>query len=377
VKYLTLSAVLLLGASSLPVLSQEIGSDVWERHQATIGQVYALSATFEHNGEVFNGKKVEKAYRGFRWAFDESTMRERQSGWVSGPKFDSDGFALNRYDIFVDRNTGSGLLNWDWNESPPLVPNHQGTVRAHYGKRDSLLRGQALYPECWILFKVQANHIDPPRNVRDFLSDSGRNIISGPSVDGGLVKVVARHPQFHTENQHPAIGYKGCVEEYYFDLDHGSLLRKFLVKNPDGSNFETEVTAFEDFGDGIFLPTEITHTSRIGKNQLVSSLNRFTLSDIQINENVSDDEFEFRFPENCLVVNTDIPEDGPQDRYEMFLWGPNNKPIAQLASAVELANYDHLAKRTLVATKGNFYARSMLIVLSIGIILLLWKLRRT
>lgn len=316
-------------------------SDLIRAQRESVGLIYSLSATFTMKRELFNDKNlvVPEVIREFRWAFDLGTMRDRQAGhFPNMPQVDELGFALNRYDIYMDRDSGKGLVNWDWSSSRPLVPAFQGPVRAHFGRREQLLRGQALYPRCILLFDVQADNFDVPRSL-EFLLSNPEYLDRGPEQSGGLIKVAANHPGFKNAPE-----YKDYREEYFFEPGNGHLLRKLriLVPGSDGKIgfvFETEVQHFVTFADAVYVPDEIVTTFADASTKKKTFVDRTTLSDIKINGQVDENEFNFRFPENCLVTNVEIPKNGPQDRYELFLWGADNRPLHKLSSATELPLY--------------------------------------
>ena len=352
--------------------------DLAERHQNSVDKIYAMKTELFVDRLITNSEQLGKPspIRRVLWAFDKTKILDRQRGWLlSLPQPNDQEEAVNCYDILQTSEGCRWILNWDWDRPRNINPPNQGSIRAYFGRPEDLLRGSAIYPECSMLFSIQVDNADSPRSIAEFLSTSADVKVDIVTHEGRKVySVTAKHPEFDNKGSF----YSGVNVECLFDESVGYMLRNlkvFLPKTAGEKNGwinELSVTRYESREGGMFLPEEVMLTYQSDDAKLISFKERIKISNTLLNEEVSPDEFILSFPENALVVNAEVQEDSNGDKFQMFLWGPNDQPAHELESAKELGNYAQPSKSVYSMSPSTRFLFTLLNVLFLLGLAILW-----
>ncbi|MFO7905659.1 MAG: hypothetical protein R6U98_23580 [Pirellulaceae bacterium] len=95
-----------------------------------------------------------------------------------------------------------------------------------------------------------------------------------------------------------------------------------------------DVIEFKACGDGVFVPTKVElRNYNEGEEGDPFSKVSFVATDLVVNQTLSPDAFDFRFPENSLVVYAAGAAGGQR---KAQLWGADNKPVKEITSPGDL-----------------------------------------
>lgn len=170
---------------------------------------------------------------------------------------------------------------------------------------------------------------------------SRAEVLGRPAVDGRELWLI-RVFNPNREGLPDSRSYK----DFFLDPSVNFMVRKRVVhwedapySDPDGASSTspadliTEITEFEDLGDGVFFPVAMVHRwSRpelYGGKQLGEL--RGQVVDLTVNTILPPDALNFAFPENLLVRHYP-PVDG---KLKVEVWGPDNEPLTQLTGGLE------------------------------------------
>jgi tetratricopeptide (TPR) repeat protein len=146
----------------------------------------------------------------------------------------------------------------------------------------------------------------------------------------------------------------GSFMDIYVNADKGYLIQEILhFRNNDATNaktkervgvyYEDEVTEFQDCGNGVFFPKTVQRRL-LGSAEHLDDRDGywiiFTATKLSVNSPLSDDAFDFRFPENMVVHQT-----MPDKSTKVIIWGADNKPAREFASESEYAQFAEQAER--------------------------------
>ncbi len=324
--------------------ASESVAELLMRNQESVSKLHAFTCEIELEGITINGQTVNKKAKRVIYARDLIRNFTRQQIWninlpQTHPKY---GVPLNCSDSFITNDFARSVLNWDWQRSRPIVPSNQGAARAFMGK-PSTHESNGGYVDQWrvLLFGVGVT-AELPWMVKDFVQNS-----KGPKIING--KIQFPHPN-HDSNGPGAktnceLGFNsnGLVDYYAFEFT-----------TPDGQLRQTEtITKFAEPISGVFFPEEVMVEFKRTKDNFISFLMKNRISNIRVNEQVPEIAFDFRFPENVVVVDKDL-KDG-QTKFDIYLWGSDNQPKKKLKSWDELDTIDIHLTPTATSRQRMYY----------------------
>jgi hypothetical protein len=191
-----------------------------------------------------------------------------------------------------------------------------------------------------LLWTFAASPSDPRRTLEQLCRTSADVRMIGPgkirAVSGWLIRVA--HPEAQTK-------YPGNYHEVLIDparrfsvvavVEHLGRFQKRIGRELE--DYELTVTRvvdrFTERGDGLLIPAELTLWEETTLTDQRYAINRLTVHDLKVNDEVPDEEFDFRFPENA-VVTVDPPLH--PDRRTAYLWGKDNQPAREIQSVRDL-----------------------------------------
>lgn len=302
------------------------------RFEDVASRVFAAEIALDIRSVMINGKQNDAALRRAVWAFDLRKGLERQRIWdLNLPQVHENGEPLNCQDMLRSPNQTRTLYNWDWERSSALDPAHQGVVRAYTGDPGHVPIESFVLSRSLFLLAVEFRGNGEIWELRDFLNQSPFVEVSGDR------EVTARHPHWGTSGEEGTtvctIGFaeNGLMDRQVFEFVEPDLREKIAIT--------CRATNFRQIGEDLFFPIEFTDETVKPSDGFVAERLVWKVSKLKLNDEVSETAFDFRFPENALVVELTTKSDEAPENYPLYLWGSDDKPRAKLASATELAEY--------------------------------------
>lgn len=308
------------------------------RFEDVASRVFAAEIAVDIRSVMLNGKQNDAALRRAVWAFDLRQGLERQRIWdLNQPQVHENGEPLNCQDMLRSPDQIRTLYNWDWERSSALDPSRQGVVRAYVGNSGHVPIESFVLSRALFLLTVEFCGNGDIWDLRDFLNQS-------PFVEAsGDREVRARHPHWGTSGPEGTavctIGFaeNGLIDKQEFEFIEPDLRETLVVAS--------RATNFRQIGEDLFFPIEFTDETVRPSDGFVAERLVWKVSKLKLNDEVTETAFDFRFPENALVVELTTKSDEVSENYPMYLWGTDDKPKAKLASAVELAEYSLVGQR--------------------------------
>lgn len=274
------------------------------------------------------------------WAREGARERIRRVGGHIEPT--SDGRPRDIDDLLIDGPVYKWLQNWDPKHPQKITPTKQGTVRAIVGPQTNVNRAN-IAPSQQLHFEVDFM----PRRTLSELAKVSTNVSCQRRVqfDGRELLLISLESP---DDSAYSLGKR--YFDVYLDPAAGYMMRKIVVKAPKvvianqpptSVSYASEVLEFEDFGNGVFVPTKIRKGSgdRWGTELTVTSL--------KVNEPIPPGTFEWRWPK-FVAVTHEPPVHG---KYKVEIWG-DDKPVAEIKRVQDLKIVEaELRKDPLVAAE--------------------------
>lgn len=249
----------------------------------------------------------------------EFVIRSNTTGEVSDPAFNGGVFSTNGERVRV-------LLNWNPEEPPSLSePMVNAPVKAMESPHTSNPAG---FP--------------PVRGY--FLLEHARGLMAHPvpllELVGSFKVVLVEVITTDNENEIYRLvlsephGFPGLLSyEVHLDPAVGCLARRAIVRErvkKIGERVTTrEVTRFKSLGDGVFFPVEAKQTTQHpAKHEGPMSEVLMRVTQLSVNEFLSEDAFALPFPEHALVHRYE----GGRETHQLWLWGKHDKPDRHITS---------------------------------------------
>ncbi len=311
-------------------------------HETAVGQVRSVDVRIDLydlslDTVEFSPPRHRAAWR---WSMEGPVERQRYE-LLLGETKNEEGHPINLGDLLEDGRTTKVLMNWRGDHTMKITPHRQGSLKAWYAPQQPVNFGIFPNPRySFALFGIQPKLTEPRRSVRQFVQESPEVHLAGQAhVNGHSTwKVKAIYPGALPESSD-----KKRRAEIHFDPSVGYLIRMLIVRDPaenpqDPKSFATwaewEITKFEAFGDRVYFPTE--NEFRLYGEGLFggqpSGHQCFVASRLSVNHELLEDAMTFRFPEHALV--TELP--AVNNKYRVYLWGPDDKPLRKIESIEEL-----------------------------------------
>lgn len=280
----------------------------------------------------------EPATSTWAWARDRTRERTRFSTGEAAPLDSAQGFN----DWFLDGDKLYLLQNWDPSNPQTITPNDQRGVRARIVPRTRKPLGRDVAR--FLLWKVALDISDDSRTLSELVRESPNSALVGPSICEG-------HSVWHIRAQHPGVDgtpRENFIFDIYIDPSVNFHIRR-VVEHHEGFELDVDgrtetysmditrtVKSFRDFGDGVFVPESVlgdvaAHTSDERRTELATSVEVK-----HVNEPLSADALDFRFPPNTLVI---VGPPVTPDHQKVLLWGAENQPLREIQSDDDLAEY--------------------------------------
>jgi hypothetical protein len=307
---LTILSALAASAGSGPDFTLE---ELVEGNQQALGLVHQIELTITFSRQGFlGGKPHGELYTqpAIRWAKKGKLERLRFST-NAAPR--ADGRPRHLRDRFSDGSTVKSLDNWDWDDPQPITPLDQGSVRARVVPADN--HPPVHDPLQVLLWRFHVDYGDARWTLAEFVAKSPRAELLGETeVDG--------HEVWHIRAEHPNSnqkGREGVVFEFFVDPAVNFAVRKVIedfgtLEREIGGQLEKvprtrtwTVKSFKDCGDGVYVPTLVNVS--VFRDTAVTTESRVErrVEDLKVNEPLSEDALDFRFPENVTVSYDLLP----------------------------------------------------------------------
>lgn len=287
-------------------------------HEATMAKIKSLLVECD-TFQIQAGKPPEHTYHEIA-AWDATRTRTRFEFPVTRlPDGSKRGLVCG--DLLGDSRGVRSLVNWDERTGKQAAGSDDlraeillGRPKTHNWLRD---------PAEFLLQRVRIN--GDPWEVGDYLSrGSAVKVLPAVTENGrSLIPVSLNHPSFGVTA--PGTGIKSTL---FFAPDCGGLILKQVHDVPKGSGFtvpmrvESTVTDLKRMADGLLLPASTRHlmtSTGSGKQYRIEHIQQ--LVNLQINQDVPESAFDFRFPEGIVVKDRTQP-----GGILMHRWGAADAP---------------------------------------------------
>ena len=297
-------------------LSEQVRT-VLDAHESALGLIHSLDLRIDVHGWDNVGPRVKQGRTEIlsaRWSRKGPLERIRTE--VHERQRDERGRPVNLADIFRDGSKTRILRNWDPADPQPIAPGRQGTVSAYV--EDQAASVGDYDPACSLLLSfslgVSSGGSSPARHtLADLVRRAPKlHFLNRVPQDGGeLWQIRLDHPGRDGEAA-PAGNYVDVV----LDPAANYLARRLTVHiaSQQVVDFESrqrrtvavdmisEVKKFHSCGDGVFFPIESEYRYVRSDHETPTMVSTFVVKDLQVNEPLAADAFDFRFPEHARVV---------------------------------------------------------------------------
>lgn len=305
-------------------------SEIVQANEATWGAIFAADVIYNADARhVEKGALIShRSTTGHRWSF----VRDRER--IRLHDFDNSGRFEDRY---TDKEFAKTLLCSETLDvgQLKLTPCDTKGIRAFIEpslpsvfekKSPELLRRIGLLGDDLLSLRELAEKWRVTQPVR---IDEG---------DHRQLKLRATYPSSTPTNQ-----WTGSYLDVFVNIDKGFLVERVdafdtgLARSDETNGsvvvqYIKQVLKFRDCGNGVFFPevVECRNLGPVGVKRPSSDgfFVTFTATSIDLNESVSPDCLNFKFPENAVVIES-LPG---RKTGKVYLWGNNNAPAREFAS---------------------------------------------
>jgi hypothetical protein len=295
-------------------------------------QAIGLVRTIQVHYTIASTGRGKKQSTEIWWAREGTRERIRRVGGHIEPT--ADGRPRDIEDILIDGPVYKWLSNWDPKRPQKITPTKQGTVRAWTGPQTNVNKA-TITPSQQLHFEVD---FLPRRTLRELANVSTQVTCQrSVQVDGRELSLIS----LECPEDSGTLGKRHV--DVYLDPAAGYMMRKVVVnapsvrigKGPPMSISDVrEVLEFEDFGNGVFVPTRI----RLGSLKHWGA--ELKVTSLKVNEPIPPDTFELRWPKFAEVSHTP-PVNG---RYRVEIWG-DDKPIAEVKTRQDIKSLEAELRR--------------------------------
>lgn len=294
-------------------------------HESAVGLVHDLDATIRSYKLSLNGRHFDPPQLDGEYRLSISGRKERHRyAWNS---VQTNGRTEGFGDLFQDGTTTKVLLNWDPKVPQKITPRRQGTVIAWFQPQGMPVPAAFGNLPCrFLAFGLQIDYSDKRRTLREFVEGSPRVQLAGETKVGqhDIITLTMKHPDAKTAGT-----FANVSVDVSLDAAVNYLIRKVAVDRPKGEihhehlKLELEVLRFRDFGEGVFVPVEVSskmYAPELFKGPTLER--REEVESITVNADLPRDAFDFSFPKDAQVV--ELP--AVNGLRNVYLWTADNKP---------------------------------------------------
>lgn len=291
-------------------------------------QAVALTLTLERKSFNRDAPTGELWTEAWNWA---RRGKEERLRYDAGFPLDETGRPTGLYDYYRVGSETRLLRNWDPQHPQKITPANQGTVQAAVYPRTGEYLGRALTHQ--LLWSFSDSLSAEEWSLRDIAAHA--KSVEFSKTSGGIQIALGK---FDLPGMHADDSLSITLDSQYrctqviqvsggreIPLDAGSsVANRVTIMRTVKKFFDAphEMVPEEVTSEITVEPTDGRHTNVTG-----------VISNLRTNEEVTDEDFNFTFPEHAQV--TFDPPLNPQYR-RVVLWGPDGKPAKEILSMADI-----------------------------------------